>query len=307
MRAAVALALSALCLCAHAQAALTPEGRARIVAHGPWPPAPQHDGTNRVSGNPEAIALGERLFFDPRLSGTGSVLCASCHVPFRNFQDARTKAFGLAEAERNTPTLLNVALYRRYGWDGGRETLWSQSLRPLLDAREMRSSAAHVAALIRSRYAPDYGRAFAQAVPADDQQAFIDAGKALAAFQEKLISARTPFDEFRDALAGGDNTVVERYPPPAQRGAALFVGKGGCDGCHSGPAFTSATLGGSQRGAFRVPGLRNVALTAPYMHDGRIATLGELVRVHGSASLSAREQDDLVAFLQSLSDISQLQ
>lgn len=308
MRAAVALALFALCLCAHAQSALTAEERARIVTHGPWPPAPRHDATNRVSGKAEAVAFGERLFFDPRLSGTGSVLCASCHVPFRHFQDARIKAFGLAEAERNTPTLLNVALYRRYGWDGGHDSLWSQSLRPLLDAREMRSSAAHVAALIRSRYAPDYGRAFARAVPADDQQAFIDAGKALAAFQETLVSGRTPFDEFRDALARDDNAVAERYPRPAQRGAALFVGKAGCDACHSGPAFTSATQEPrDQHGAFRVPGLRNVALTAPYMHDGRIATLRELVGVHGAASLSAREQDDLVAFLQSLSDISQLQ
>jgi cytochrome c peroxidase len=309
MRAAVALALFALCLCARAQVALTPEERTRIVTHGPWPPAPRHDATNRVSGNPEAIALGERLFFDPRLSGTGSVLCASCHVPFRHFQDARIKAFGLAEAERNTPTLLNVALYRRYGWDGGRDSLWSQSLRPLLDAREMRSSAAHVAALIRSGYAPDYGRAFARAVPADDQQAFIDAGKALAAFQETLVSGRTPFDEFRDALARSDGTAAERYPRPAQRGAALFVGKAGCSACHSGPAFTNATheRGDGERGAFRVPGLRNVALTAPYMHDGRIATLGELMRVHGPAGLSAREQDDLVGFLRSLTDISQLQ
>jgi cytochrome c peroxidase len=309
MRAAVALVLFALCLGARAQVVLTAEERTRIIAHGPWPQAPRQDATNRVSGNPEAIGFGERLFFDPRLSGTGSVLCASCHVPFRHFQDARIKAFGLAEAERNTPTLVNVALYRRYGWDGGRDSLWSQSLRPLLDPREMRSSAAHVAALIRGRYASDYGRAFGKTVPADDEQVFIDTGKALAAFQETLVSGRTPFDEFRDALARGDNTVAERYPRSAQRGVALFVGKTGCSVCHAGPAFTNATLepGDGQRGAFRVPGLRNVALTHPYMHDGRIATLGELMRAHGPAELSARERDDLVAFLQSLSDISQLQ
>ena len=345
MRAAVALVLFALCLCARAQVVLTAEERARIVAHGPWPPATRHDATNRVSGKAEAIALGERLFFDPRLSGTGSVLCASCHVPFRHFQDARARAFGLADAERNTPTLLNVALYRWFGWDGGHDSLWSQSLRPLLDAREMRSSPAHVAALLRDRYAHDYERAFARPVPTDDEAAFVDAGKALAAYQETLLSGRTPFDEFRDALERGDPAGAARYPPAAQRGAALFVGKGGCSACHAGAAFTSSefapsapeavrrlqaspyTLAGrynddpagqgaaatralqasDARSGLRVPGLRNVALTAPYMHDGRLATLDDVMRAHAPVGLSARERDDLVAFLRSLTDIAQLQ
>src|SRR5438309_4275364 len=131
MSSAAAIALLALAL--SAQAEFSAQEKARLLAHGPWPPAPQRDPTNRVSGKPEAIALGERLFFEPRLSGTGSVLCATCHVPFRAFQDARARAFGLAEAERNTPTLLNVAFYRRYGWDGARDSLWSQSIRPLLE------------------------------------------------------------------------------------------------------------------------------------------------------------------------------
>jgi cytochrome c peroxidase len=345
MRAAAGLVLLALCLRAHAQVVLTAEERARIVAHGPWPPTPQRDSTNRVSGRPEAIALGERLFFDPRLSGTGSVLCASCHVPYRHFQDARAKAFGLADAERNTPTLLNVALYRWFGWDGGHDSLWSQSLRPLLDAREMRSSPAHVAALMRERYAPDYERAFRRPVPADDEAAFVDAGKALAAYQETLMSGRTPFDDFRDALERGDLGGAARYPPAAQRGAALFVGKGGCSACHAGATFTSSEFAPSapeavrrlkaspynragrynddpgEQGAaatrtlqasdarpgLRVPGLRNVALSAPYMHDGHLAGLDEVVRVHGPMQLSAHERDDLVAFLRSLTDISQLQ
>src|SRR5919199_1506162 len=172
MRIAVALALLALSFCAQAEPQLSAEERARILTHGSWPPAPRHDATNRVSGRREAIALGERLFFDPRLSGTGSVLCATCHVPFRHFQDARAKAFGLAEVERNTPTLVNVGLYRWYGWDGAHDSLWSQSLRPLLDAREMRSSPAHVAALMRARYAADYQRVFGRAPQADDEALF---------------------------------------------------------------------------------------------------------------------------------------
>ena len=111
----------------------------RILSHGPWPPPAHRDPSNRVSGNPQAVALGERLFFDPRLSGTGSVLCASCHVPFRAFQDGRPRALGLEEVERNTPTLFNVGFYRWYGWGGGHDSLWSQSIRPLLDPREMKA------------------------------------------------------------------------------------------------------------------------------------------------------------------------
>src|SRR5215212_772922 len=122
---------------------------AKILQHGPWPPALRPHAGNPVSGKPEAIALGEKLFFDPRLSGTGSVLCASCHVPFRHFQDGRARAFGLEETDRNTPTLVDSRFYRRYGWDGARDSLWAQSIRPLLDAREMRASPAHVANTVR--------------------------------------------------------------------------------------------------------------------------------------------------------------
>ena len=167
------------------------------------------------------------------------MLCATCHVPFRHFQDARAKAFGLAPAERNTPTLVNVGLYRWYGWDGARDSLWSQSLRPLVDPREMRSSPAQVAALMRTHYAQHYERAFGRPAPADDQALFVDAGKALAAFQETLASGRTLFDEFRDALERGDLTAAARYPLAARRGAALFVGKASCNACHAGPAFTN--------------------------------------------------------------------
>jgi cytochrome c peroxidase len=298
MRTAVFVALLALALTAQAQAPLSVEEKARLLAHGPWPPAPRRDATNRVSQKPEAIALGERLFYEPRLSGTGSVLCASCHEPFRHFQDARARGFGLEALERNTLSLVNVAQYRRYGWDGAHDSLWSQSIRPLLQPREMRSTPAQVAALIRSRYAADYKRAFGASVPADDREVLADVGKALAAFQESLVSGRTPFDDFRDALERGDAAAAARYPLAAQRGAALFVGKAGCSGCHAGPQFTRSQ---DDRG-FRVPGLRNVELTAPYMHDGSRATLEGVVRHHGAVKLTSGERDDLVAFLRSLSE-----
>ncbi len=289
MRTAVFIALAALALSAQAQ--FSADEKARLLLHGPWPP-------QRVSQKPQAIALGERLFYDPRLSGPGSVLCASCHEPFRHFQDARARAFGLEQVERNTPTLVNVAFYRRYGWDGAHDSLSSQSIRPLLEAREMRSTPAHVAALVRTRYAADYERAFGAAVPFVDGEVLAHVGQALAAFQETLVSGRTPFDEFRDALAQDDAAAAARYPLAAQRGAALFVGRAGCSACHAGPQFTSSEVA---RG-YRVPGLRNVALTAPYMHDGSSATLDDVLRNHGAAKLTARERADLVTFLNSLSE-----
>lgn len=325
----------------------------RILAHGPWPPKPRRDPSNRVSGKPEAIALGERLFFEPRLSSTGSVLCATCHAPFRAFQDGRARGFGLEEVDRNTPSLINVGLYRWYGWDGAHDSLWAQSVRPMLDPREMRSTPARVASTLRQHFAADYAKAFGRAVPVDDEEAMIDAGKALAAYQETLVSGRTPFDDFRDALEKSDADGMRRYPLAARRGLAIFVGKGNCSTCHFGPHFSNgefaaagiqggvdagrlegikklksdpynllgrfnddATRGNAvgtkqvelQRrnlGEFRVPGLRNVALTAPYMHNGSIATLREAVQ-HYPLNLTPRESADLVVFLQSLTDASQL-
>ena len=342
---------------------------AAILRHGPWPPPLARDPSNRVSGKPEAIALGEKLFFEPRLSGTGSVLCATCHVPFRSFQDARPRGFGLQEVDRNTPSVSNVRFQRWFGWDGANDSLWAQSLRPLLDEREMRSSAQHVAGVVRKLFVADYEKAFNKKPPQDDQEILVDAGKALAAFQETLVTARTPFDDFRDALERGELAAMKRYPAAAQRGLKIFVGKGRCSVCHFGPLFTNGEFadtgvpffagagrvdpgryGGIARlrkselnllgrynddparssaagtryvepqqrnlGEWRVPGLRNVALTAPYMHNGSVASLREVVRRYSELNeerlhadgerilkplhLGPGEIDDLVAFLESL-------
>ena len=340
---------------------------AKILLHGPWPPPPGRDPSNRVSGKREAIAFGEKLFFEPRLSGTGSVLCATCHVPFRAFQDGRPRGFGLEEVDRNTPSVINTRFYRWYGWDGGHDSLWSQSVRPLLDPREMNASPAHVAAVVKKIFSAEYEAAFARPVPGEDETVLVDAGKALAAFQETLVSGRTAFDEFRDALATNTET---NYPAASQRGLKIFVGKGNCTACHFGPHFTNgefadtgvpffagrgrvdsgrhegikrlkadphnllgrfnddrarATAIGTRHvelqhrnfGEWRVPGLRNVALTAPYMHNGSLATLRDVVkhyselneeRLHADGErvlkalrLTEAEIDDLVVFLQSLS------
>ena len=260
----------------------------RVQWHGPWPPA------RRAAPRPALAALGERLFFEPRLSGTASVLCASCHVPYRAFQDGRALAFGLAQGSRNTPSLFNVGLFRRYGWDGARASLAAQSLRPLLEANEMRSSAAHVATLLRGAYRPQYEKAFSRAPAASDAALLEDAGAALAAFQQTLVSGRTPFDEFRDALAGADSAGAAHYPAAAQRGLKHFIER--CSGCHAGPLFTDSAI---VRG-FRVPSLRSVAHTAPYMHDGSVASLEQAVR-HNDPALGAAEAAELAEFLKTLS------
>ena len=354
--------------------AFTEEEKRKIVAHGPWPPKRIADPSNRVSGKPAAIALGERFFYEPRLSGTGSVLCATCHVPFRGFQDARKRGFGLEEGERNTPSIVNVRFERWFGWDGANDSLWAQSVRPLLDPREMRSSATQVASFVRGNrsFALGYREVFNKNPEEEaDETLLVNVGKALAAFQETLVSGRTPFDDFRDALERGDQAAMARYPASAQRGLRIFVGEGRCNLCHFGPQFTNGEFadtgvsffvssnkvdqgryGGIKKlkenplnllgafnddpsrstatstshvelqhrnfGEFRVPGLRNVAGTAPYLHDGSLATLRDVVlfysnldeeRLHADGakilrplSLSPGEVEDLVVFLESLSD-----
>lgn len=347
--------------------------RARILSHGPWPMAWSPDPSNRVSGKPAAVALGERLFFDTRLSGNGLVSCAGCHRPRQHWTDGHAKAIGHAEADRNTPSIANLGHSRWFGWDGAHDNLWSQSLRPIVDPREMNFSIAALARVVRSEpaFSCRYRAAFGHAVPAHDEQVAVDAAKAMAAFQETIVTGRTPFDEFRDAFARNDTAAMARYPAAAQRGLKLFVGRGQCSVCHSGALFTNgefaeigvghfvrpgvvdsgrhegirklkanpynllgrwnddrarSTATGTRHvvsehrnfGEFKVPGLRNVAETAPYMHDGSVATLRDAVRhyseldpdrVHADGGsllqplkLADAAIDDLVAFLRTLTE-----
>jgi cytochrome c peroxidase len=296
--------------------------RARIAAHGPWPLPAQVDPSNRVSGHPAAAALGERLFASPSLSGPGSVSCATCHAGWRHFTDGRPRALGVEPGDRNTLSVLNAAHYHAFGWDGSQPTLWQQSIRPLRDASEMRSSAGHVAAVMRGDplLAEMYRSAFGTPLPADDEALLLDVGKALAAYQETLTTGRTPFDEYRDALARGDAEAAARYPAPAQRGLHLFVGKAACAACHAGPMFSDSAFhpsrivsarhdgrpdAGHGGGTFRTPGLREVAATGPYMHDGSIASLCDALRPHAGTAdqappLTTQDRRDLVEFLRTL-------
>ncbi|MDE0274862.1 MAG: cytochrome-c peroxidase, partial [Defluviicoccus sp.] len=219
----------------------TAEEVRRILRHGPWPPASPPDPGNRVSGAPAAIAFGRALFFDPRLSVSGTVSCATCHKPDRAWTDGLPRSRGHRIVDRNAPSLFNLRFNRWFGWDGAQDTLWAQNLRPLLDAREMGIGLGGAALLVRSdgQLACFYRHAFGEAPGADDERVFVDLGKALAAFLETLVTGRTPFDDFRDALAGDDAAGRARYPVAAGRGLRLFVGRGNCAFCHFGPAFTN--------------------------------------------------------------------
>ena len=353
--------------------ALTEAEVRAILSHGPWPAQWARDPSNRVSGNPDAIELGERLFFERRLSVNGEISCSRCHLPERNWSDGLPRAVGLEEVDRNTPSIVNARTQRWFGWDGAHNSLWAQSIRPILDARELGASAAHVAKLLRGDrdLSCRYRRTFGSAPGVEDERVLVDAAKALAAFQETLVSGHTAFDEFRDALARGDKAAPALYPEPAQRGLRTFIGKGSCNMCHAGPAFTNGEFhdtgipffirpgqvdagrhGGIKRllgnrmnllgpynddakrssavgtrhvalehrnfGEFKVPSLRNLALTAPYMHNGSLATLRDVVKHYSEISpdrlhsdgeailkplrLTEWEIEDLIAFLESLSD-----
>lgn len=351
----------------------TAEEIARIGAHGPWPPPATRDPSNRVSGDPVAIDLGRRLFFDVRFSPNHYVACVACHQPDRAFTDTLARGHALAPVDRNTQSLANLRQQRWYGWGGTGDSLWMQTLRPILDPRELGSSAQVVAEGMRTGdgMACRYQAAFKRPVPADDETVLVDVAKALAAFQETLTTGRTPFDIFRDALARGDRAAQARYPEAAKRGLRLFVGRGNCFFCHSGPNFSNGefhdngvpffirpgvvdpgrhdgiravmasrfnllgrynddpkhtTALGTRHvrleprnwGEFRTPSLRNVAVTPPYMHDGRFPTLRDSVRHYSELNedrlhadgerilkrldLRPDEIDDLVAFLETLTD-----
>ncbi|MDP2332608.1 MAG: cytochrome c peroxidase [Reyranella sp.] len=255
-----------------------------IGRHGPWPPSPVRDPSNRVSGAPAGIVLGEHLFNDPRLSGSRRMSCATCHQAGRDWGDGRAKGVGTVALDRRTPTLWNVGYSHWFGWDGAGDSLWAQSIRPILDPREMAGSAAEVGRLLRGDkdLACGYQRAFGATVGTDDERLLVDAAKALAAFQATLVSPRTSFDAFRDALVAGDLGDAARYPLPEQRGLKLFIGAGNCDTCHFGPRFTNGEFGDVGIGFFVRPG---------EVDSGR---LGGLARLADSPfNLLGRYNDDM--------------
>ena len=250
------------------------------------------------------VVLGRQLFFDPRLSADGTVACATCHQPARAFSDGRAAAIGVGgrQGRRSAPALINRGYGRAFFWDARVVTLEDQVLKPIEDPAEMGSSAAGAARRT--------GLTVSQMA------------QALASYVRSILSGNSPYDRFingdRGALTGTE-----------QAGLRIFRGKGNCVACHVGPNLTDERLhntgvafvdggfqdAGAGKGDFKTPTLREIARTAPYMHDGSLATLEEVVefydrggRAHAALdpeilplSLSDDEKQQLVAFLGALS------
>jgi cytochrome c peroxidase len=285
------------------------------------PPAPADNPMT-----PDRVALGARLFADPRLSGDGRRACASCHRPERAFTDGRRRALGLSGAplRRNSPTLWNLAWSKHYFWDGRAASLEAQARGPIEAADEMGGNWPTILARLEADadLARQFRGTFGNEAPISQDTVV----KALAAYVRSLVSPPTRFDAWIAGDAGA-LTAAE------VRGFRLFTGKGGCVLCHAGWRFTDdrfhdiglrsgdpgrgAVPGGTPGlGAFKTPTLRGLTRTAPYMHDGSLPTLAAVVNhyaggfvrrptvaptLNRTLRLSTQEKADLVAFLQALS------
>lgn len=319
-RAALLLAAA----CAPTPAVDGPDGRERFP---PFTPPGLEEFIAVPDSNPlspEKAALGRRLFFDPVLSRDSSVACASCHRPELGFADSVRLSPGLdgRTGHRNTPTLLNRAYGRAFFWDGRSRSLEETVLRPITNANEMDLALEDAVARLRSD--PSYVAAFVRAFDGPPDTSMLSF--ALASYVRTLRSGGSPAD--RHAL--GDDGALS---PAAIRGRAIFAGRGNCAVCHIGPVFTDEgfhntgvgwgggdagrydhTGNAEDRGRFKTPTLRDVATTAPYMHDGSLRTLRDVVEFYDRGGgpnpyldpeirpldLSAAEQRDLVKFLRAL-------
>ncbi len=288
-------------------------------------PAPVFPEGNELT--PERWALGKRLFFDPILSSDGTVSCASCHLPERAFTDGKQFSEGVEGrlGTRNSPTLANVAYHPYYTREGGVPTLEMQILVPIQEHAEFDMNILDIAE--RLNMDSSYVRASMNAygrVP----DAFVIT-RSIACFERTLLSGNSRYDQFLK----GKNTVLTAAE---RRGMDLFFDeKTNCSQCHGGFNFTDYTfennglyenypdpgrfrLTGKEedRALFKVPTLRNVGVTAPYMHDGSLPTLEAVVEHYNSGGknhphksilikplgLSAAEKADLVSFLEALTD-----
>jgi cytochrome c peroxidase len=261
----------------------------------------------------EKIELGRRLFNDRRLSRDGSIACVSCHDPDRAFSDGRAMAVGVfgRAGHRNAPAIVNRGYGRAFFWDGRVPTLEEQVLEPIEDPNEMDLAVAEAAS--RVSLTPE------------------DLSRALASYVRSILSGDSAYDRF----VNGDRTALSAEQ---QAGLQIFRGKGNCTACHVGPNFSDERLHntgvawrdlstgseqvagyyadeGAGNGTFKTPTLREVARTAPYMHDGSLATLEDVVEFYDGGGrpnpsidpeihplqLSVEEKQALVAFLKSLS------
>lgn len=288
---------------------------------GPIPITPPELPGNAAT--PAKVQLGEMLYFDPRLSASHTISCNSCHNVGLGGADAASTSIGhrWQHGARNAPTVFNAVFNKAQFWDGRAKDLEQQAGAPILNPIEMASPEAHVAEELKG--IQGYRDVFAKAFPGEpDPIALANVQKAIAVFEATLITPNAPFDRF---LEGQTNALS-----PAQRaGLAVFMDKG-CSACHNGinvgggmydtfgvvekPGADLLPLADKGRFlvtktpgdeyVFKVPSLRNIALTAPYFHTGKAWDLRQAVAVMGATQLGIQLTDDdvdkITAFLDSL-------
>ena len=217
----------------------------RVARNPPLGPVPA-DPTNRFADSPAAAALGHRLFFDTRLSASGTVSCATCHDPARSFSDPRPLSVGEGIGPRHSMTVLNAAHQRWLTWDGRADTLWGQAVQPFEVKHEMGSTRAQVLGVVRGDPAlrDAWRAAFGSEVPPADapvaavDAAFAQVGKAIAAYERKLTGGPSAYDRWWTRRAAGDPGADSELSDAERRGLALFFGKANCFQCHHGALFS---------------------------------------------------------------------
>ncbi|MBI1814701.1 MAG: c-type cytochrome [Deltaproteobacteria bacterium] len=281
----------------------------------------------------DKVALGQLLYFDPRLSKDNTIACASCHNPYHGFTDPAPTSKGLGGklGGRNSPTVLNRVFSKEQFWDGRAADLEEQAHGPLVNPVEM-AMPNHQEVVKRVQavkgYAPLFEKAFGS-----KEVTMPRIAQAIASYERTVVTGNSPFDRY----GAGDKDALSAA---AVRGMSLFNGKANCKVCHAGFNFSDESyhnlgvgmetpkpdLGRfeiskaeSEKGAFKTPTLRNIAQTAPYMHDGSEATLTQVVEFYNRGGvknpwlskeikplgLTASEVTDLVAFLDALTgDVS---
>ena len=290
-------------------------------------PAPADNPTTTAK-----VELGRQLFFDPRMSIDGSVSCNSCHNVMSSGTDNRAGSVGVKGqvGGRSSPTVFNAAFLSVQFWDGRAATLEDQAKGPLTNPIEM-GMPNHDAVIARIKQIDGYSALFTKAFGAGDKINIDNFAKAVAAYERTLITPNSPFDKW----ANGNTKAIS---VDAQKGYAKFV-ETGCTSCHSGPAFAGPQLttgtGFYQKfptftesefvkkydlsadegrkketkqdadaHMYRVPTLRNIAQTAPYFHNGKVATLDEAVRVMAKVQLakdlSPSDVKEITTFLATL-------
>jgi cytochrome c peroxidase len=272
---------------------------------------------------PEKVELGKQLYFDPRLSCDDTVSCASCHDPKKGWSNSAQFATGVRNqlGGRSAPTIINAAYSDLQFWDGRAHQLEGQALGPIQNPIEMDHKLEDCVVKLNKvkGYRDQFQKVFGTDVTSEN------IAKAIAAFERTVLSGNAPYDKFK---AGDQNALSAA----AQRGMKLFFGKGHCSACHSGPNFSDASFHNigvgmkaskpdlgryevtkvvGDKGAFKTPTLREVARHAPYMHDGSLKTLEDVVDHYDKGGvanpqldeeifplkLTAQEKADLVTFM----------